>query len=101
MHLTRSAMAELEMHRSGLDPTYDYNQDAADCSVVDVVPDFHVPGADHCPFTCSPMVSDCCASELSSMRWIYAAALANLRGEVLEPEGEPWVVIDEERPCED
>jgi hypothetical protein len=68
---------------------------------IEVIYDFEredgLEGFDHSPFSCD---CHCCPAELRMVPWVYFHAANNLQGAVFEIEGEPYVAIEPDQPCQ-
>jgi hypothetical protein len=95
--LTELALNELESTIEALDPSVDYGYDAG---ALDCIPPgtwVHIEGFEHSPFECSWM---CCRSELLWAAFIYSAVISHFYGATPNLDGEPYVAVEPDRPCE-
>jgi hypothetical protein len=96
--LTDRAHDELEATIDALDPGVDYGYDAdvLDCNYRPMAW-VHIEGFEHSPFECSWM---CCRPELIWVAVVYSMVINNVYGATPIYEGEPYVALEPDRPCE-
>jgi hypothetical protein len=93
--LTDRAYDELESTLAALDPSADYGQHRPDCDTHGAL--IYIAGFEHSPFACS---YECCHPVLSSAAVVYSVILNNFVGGYPVVEGERYVAIEPELPCQ-
>jgi hypothetical protein len=94
--LTTRAYDELERTIVALDPRVDYGHDpeTQECRPAAWV---HIEGFEHSPFECS---WQCCTADLLRAALVYSIIEANFSGTTPIVDGEPYVAIEPDQPCE-
>ena len=86
-------MAALDL----LDPSVDYNVWTGCLQTSQPQGRVHLEGFEHSPFACD---WDCCHPDLGDIALVYFMVGNNLYGQTPVYEGEPYVALEPDRPCE-
>lgn len=93
--LTDRAYEDIESTIESLDPSKDYAVDPEVCQAIDGV---YIDGFQHSPFACYWL---CCHPDLLPVATVYLAVLETLsNGDPPTINGEPYVALEPDRPCE-
>jgi hypothetical protein len=92
--LTDRAYDDLETTIAALDPSKDYVADPEMCEALEKV---YIEGFEHSPFECYWM---CCHRDLMPIANVYLAVFSNLYSQEPVIDGEPYVALEPDRPCE-
>jgi hypothetical protein len=92
--LTDRAYEDLETTIAALDPSKDYVADPEMCQTFEKV---YLEGFEHSPFEC---VWLCCHPDLLPVAVVYFAILNTLIDKPPSIDGEPYVALEPDRPCE-
>jgi hypothetical protein len=96
--LSERAFGDLEDTLAALDPhvDYGYDRDVDECTTPPGA-QVHIEGFEHSPFDCD---FQCCRPELARAAVVYMLIDTYFPdGDVLEFDGEPYVVIEPDEPC--
>ncbi len=93
--LTDRAYDDLESTLAALDPTVDYGDHPEDCHTYGAL--VHVDGFEYSPFECNYA---CCHPDLGWAAFVYTMILNNFDGGYPTIDGEPYVAIELDQPCE-
>jgi hypothetical protein len=92
--LTDRAYDDLETTIVALDPSKNYVTDPDHCETLELV---YIEGFEHSPFEC---VWLCCHPDLVRVALVYLAVFSNLSSQEPVIDGEPYVALEPNRPCE-
>jgi len=93
-YLTDRAYEDLETTIAALDPSEDYVSDPDHCQTSELV---YIEGFEHSPFEC---VWLCCHPDLVRVALVYLAVFSNLSDQEPVIDGEPYVALEPDRPCD-
>jgi len=96
-YLTDRAYDDLERTVAALDPSADYDEGVGCFEQAEPKGLLYLEGFEHSPFLCD---GDCCHADLGRIALVYSMVENNLVG--LEPvvDGEPYVALEPDQPCE-
>jgi hypothetical protein len=92
--LTDRAYDDLETTIAALDPSKNYVTDPDHCETLELV---YIEGFEHSPFEC---VWLCCHPDLMPIAIVHLAIFEALYGNPLNLDGEIYVALEPDRPCE-
>lgn len=92
-YLTDRAYEDLETTIAALDPSKDYVHP----ETCDAFENVYIEGFEHSPFKC---VWICCHPDLIPIALVYLAVFSNLSDQEPNIDGEPYVALEPDRPCE-
>ena len=93
-YLTDRAYEDIETTIAALDSSKDYVTDPDDCRTSELV---YIEGFEHSPFEC---VWLCCHPDLVPIAVVYLAIFETLYGNPPNFDGEIYVALEPDRPCE-
>lgn len=93
-YLTDRAYEDIDTTVEALDPRKDYLADPERCDALDKV---YIEGFEHSPFACDWI---CCNLDLAPVATVYFAILQTLSDKPPNIDGEIYVALEPDRPCE-
>lgn len=93
-YLTDRAYEDIEATIEALDPSKDYVADPEVCEALEKV---YIEGFEHSPFECFWM---CCHRDLVPIALVYFAIFEGLYDKPPNIDGEVYVALEPDRPCE-
>jgi hypothetical protein len=96
-YLTDRADGDISSTVEALDPTVDYNVWTGCLQTIEPKGRVYLEGFEHSPFACDWR---CCHPELYPIELVYYAVENNLFDQEPVIDGEPYVALEPDRPCE-